>query len=407
MAGLSYFRILQNKIAEKHNANPEQYNYKILYAFSDFIHRITNEEIREHKLNGLETSEKIEDRFARNDYRIMIVASKFQTGFNEPLLAGMFLDKPVLDKNAVQTLSRLNRCYEGKQKVVVVDFTNNTDNIIKAFNKYRQGTPYEASEPNKEKVDKIYQDIIDRGLFTDTDAADFFALLKDADTQTMASRYRVRLVFFYETLADQKDYVYQLAKLVKAYNFLSSFYKYSKQIVQFVFFAESIGSQLIKEGSESELMNDISKVLLSKAAVNFLDTIDFTPERIKKLSGRGGNTTPMPPPRTSIGLAIEAIKARYPISDEEALIIREVCEEKQADREILSTINLYKDWQNDLENTVKSQIKASIKQAYEQRKHYRELYEDKYIDDGAIFDMMTNTVLTHGLETARGSESVG
>ena len=113
----------------------------------------------------------------------------------------------------------------------------------------------------------------------------FLALLKDADTQTMVSRYRVRLVFFYETLADQKDYVYQLAKLVKAYNFLSSFYKYSEQIEKFVFFAEAIGSQLIKEGSESELMNDISKVLLSKAAVNFLGTIGFTPERIKKLSG--------------------------------------------------------------------------------------------------------------------------
>ncbi|MDP3010927.1 MAG: hypothetical protein Q8N30_17915 [Methylococcales bacterium] len=337
---------------------------------------------------------------------MMVVASKFQTGFNEPLLAGMFLDKPVLDKNAVQTLSRLNRCYEGKDKVVIVDFTNNTDNIIKAFNKYRKGSPYKASEPTKEKVDTIYQDIIDRGLFTDTDAADFLALLKignGADISSKVNLLRERLRFFYETIADQKDYVYQLAKLVKAFNFLSSFYKYSQQIEQFVFFAEAIGSQLIKEGSESELMMDISTLLLSKAAVNFLGEIGFTPQDIKKISGKGGNTTPTPPPKTTIGDALAELKARYAITDEEAIIIREICEEKQADQEILATINYHKDRRIFLDDTVKNQIKASIKQAYEQREHFRELYEDKYIDEGAIFDMMANTVLTHGLAIAQNA----
>jgi type I restriction enzyme, R subunit len=47
----------------------------------------------------------------------MVVANKFQTGFDQPLLAGMFLDKPVFDRNAVQTVSRLNRCYERKNDV--------------------------------------------------------------------------------------------------------------------------------------------------------------------------------------------------------------------------------------------------------------------------------------------------
>jgi type I restriction enzyme R subunit len=401
LAGLRYFNILQAKIVEKYKANPEQYNYKVLYAFSDFTNRHTNEEIREHDINGLGKNEKIEDRFAQDDYRIMVVASKFQTGFNEPLLAGMFLDKPVLDKNAVQTLSRLNRCYEGKEKVVVVDFTNNTDNIIKAFNKYRKGSPYETSKPNKEKVDKLYQDIIERGVFNDKDAADFLALLKignDAVTQTMVSSYRIRLKSFYETITDQKDYIYQLAKLVKAFNFLSSFYKYSQQIEQFVFFSEAIGSQLIKEGSESELMNDISKLLLSKAAVDFLGTIGFTPKEIKKLSGKSGNSTPTPPPKTSISIAIEELKKRYQITDEDANIIREICEEKQ--QEFLATINYHKD-RRILDDTIKNQIKASIKQAYRQRNHVKELYHENYIDDGAIFDMMVNTVFTHGLETAR------
>ncbi len=400
LAGLRYFSILQAKIAEKHKANPEQYHYKVLYAFSDFTHPGTNEGIRERDINGLGKNEKIEDRFAQDDYRIMVVASKFQTGFNEPLLAGMFLDKPVLDKNAVQTLSRLNRCYEGKAKVVVVDFTNNTTNIIKAFNKYRKGSPYETSEPNKEKVDKIYQSIIECSLFSDKDAADFIDLLKmgnDAVTQTMVNRLRERLKFFYETITDQKDYIYRLAKLVKAFNFLSSFYKYYQQIEQFVFFAEAIGSQLIKEGSESELMNDISKVLLSKVAVNFLGTIGFTPEEIKKISGKSGNTTPTPPHKTTIDGAIEELKTRYSITDDEAIIIRKICEEKQADQLLLAEIKDHKD-RRILDNTVKNHIKASIKQAYEKGDHFAELYDKKYIDEGAIFDMMVNTIFTHGIE---------
>ena len=75
----------------------------------------------------MKDGELIEERFEGEDYRLMVVANKFQTGFDQPLLAGMFLDKPVVDRNAVQTVSRLNRCHEGKKDVVVVDFTNNAD----------------------------------------------------------------------------------------------------------------------------------------------------------------------------------------------------------------------------------------------------------------------------------------
>ena len=55
--------------------------------------------------------EYIEDRFEGDDYRLMVVANKFLEGFDQPLLAGMFLDKAVIDRNAVQTVSRLNRCH--------------------------------------------------------------------------------------------------------------------------------------------------------------------------------------------------------------------------------------------------------------------------------------------------------
>ena len=75
---------------------------------------------------------KIENLFNTSDYRIMIVANKFQTGFDQPLLTAMFLDKSVNGVNAIQTLSRLNRRYDNKNQedLLVVDFTNNTIEIV-------------------------------------------------------------------------------------------------------------------------------------------------------------------------------------------------------------------------------------------------------------------------------------
>ncbi|MEI6519909.1 MAG: hypothetical protein WCO98_07715, partial [bacterium] len=73
------------------------------------------------------------------------------------------------------------------------------------------------------------------------------------------NRCRQRFLFRYEDLTERKGYVYELAKLVKAFNFLSSFYHYEEAIEQFVLFAEFIQPQLIKEGSESELMKAIKE----------------------------------------------------------------------------------------------------------------------------------------------------
>lgn len=401
VAGLKYYQILKAKIAEKHQAHPDQYNYKVLYAFSDFTHRDTNEEIREHQLNALNPNELIEERFKKDDYRIMVVASKFQTGFNEPLLAGMFLDKPVMDKNAVQTLSRLNRCHEGKGKAIVVDFTNNTANILKAFNKYRQGTPYQATEPDQQKVIDLYQGIIDQGLFTDKDASQFVELLEqgnDAVIQSKVALLRQRFLFRFETMEERKAYVFELAKLVKAYNFLSSFYHYDETIEQFVLFAEFIQPQLIKQGSESELMKEISKIKLIKANVTYLGVTENQAGTIKEpRKPGGGNSTPKPVVKTTIQATIDEIREKFSISDEEALIIRQVCEQKQADQTILQTIRLNKDRTSFLNSVYKQQIRESIEQSYIAMGHDEELYRDEYVDDGAIFDMMANSVLNFGL----------
>lgn len=77
---------------------------------------------------------------ALKPYRILIVADKFQTGYDEPLLHTMYVDKGLSDIKAVQTLSRLNRCCSGKSDTFVLDFVNDPEDIKKAFERYYKTT---------------------------------------------------------------------------------------------------------------------------------------------------------------------------------------------------------------------------------------------------------------------------
>ena len=235
VAGLRYFQIVTEKLKERSAA------YKALYAFSDFTHPETNAAISEHAVNELKDGELIEQRFEGDDYRVMIVANKFQTGFDQPLLAGMFLDKPVVDRNAVQTLSRLNRCHEGKDRVVVVDFTNNAKAILTAFVKYRKGTPFEPEEPDQALCLKLHAEILAVGVFTQKDAADLETLLAtgtDSRVQFSVNALRVRFQARLTDLEARKEFVYLLARFVKCFHFLTCFFTFAPEIKQLATFAE-------------------------------------------------------------------------------------------------------------------------------------------------------------------------
>jgi type I restriction enzyme R subunit len=255
VAGLRYFEIIKEKLRERGAT------CKVLYAFSDFVHPETNEAISEHAVNELKEGELIEERFEGEDSRLMIVANKFQTGFDQPLLAGMFLDKAVVDRNAVQTLSRLNRCHEGKNEVVVVDFTNNAAAILKASQKYRKGTPFVPEEPDQDLCPKLYTEILAAGVFTQKDAAEFAKMAAtgtNAQVQFFVNALRTRFQAKFTDNDERKAFVYLLARYVKAFHFLTSFFTYSPELKEFATFAEYVGPQLIKQGSVSDLMKQIT-----------------------------------------------------------------------------------------------------------------------------------------------------
>ncbi len=393
LAGLRYFKIIKEKLKERGAA------YKALYAFSDFVHPETNENISEHAVNELKEGELIEERFEGDDYRLMIVANKFQTGFDQPLLAGMFLDKPVMDRNAVQTLSRLNRCHEDKQDVVVVDFTNNAKAILKAFAKYRKGIPFEPEEPDQETCLKLHAEILTSGVFTQKDAADFMKMSitgTDAQAQFRINALRAR---FQTTLTDpeqRKQFVYLLARFVKSFHFLTCFFTYEPEIKEFAMFAEYIGPQLIKQGSVSELMKQIRQTEVIKAAVEYKGEVR-SGGTIKLKSGKSKKGSGPPIKKVSVQDMITQIQKKFDISDDEALYIKEVTEEKAADPVIHSTVITHREDRIFLEGAYRKQVNVEIQQAYDWRGRYEELSDPKYSDTGGIFDIMSVTVIEHHL----------
>ena len=125
--------------------------YGCLVAFSGTVHDTDNgQDYTEDGMNALPPSVSIADSFKSPEYRILIVSNKFQTGFDEPMLQTMYVDKRLDGLQCVQSLSRLNRVATGKTDTLVLDFVNEPKQIQEAFQQYYQtATLPEETDPNR------------------------------------------------------------------------------------------------------------------------------------------------------------------------------------------------------------------------------------------------------------------
>ncbi|MBN1759789.1 MAG: type I restriction endonuclease subunit R [Chitinispirillaceae bacterium] len=397
VAGLRYFEIIREKLRER--GAP----YAALYAFSDFIHPETEQPVSEHAANGLNEGEQIEERFEQDDYRLLVVANKFQTGFDQPLLAGMFLDKPVTGRNAIQTVSRLNRCHPGKNGVIVVDFTNNAADIIKAFTKYRRGTPFTPDEPDSDLSIRLYHEILATEGFKENDIsrmAELIATGNDARAQFMVNALRIRFLSAFTSMTARKNVVRLLARYARAYRFQTCFFSFPEQYGRCAIFAEYVGPQLIKQGPVSDLMKLVRATDVIKASVRYQGEVRNTGGTpLQRSSGRTGVAPPQT--RVSVQDMIDEIQRTYAISDEEALFIKEVTREKMADDSIRETVHLHRNDRLFLDGTYRGQVNGKIQERYSDHGRFNELADVKYTDTGGIFDIMAMTVIsTHLTEAA-------
>lgn len=139
----TYYAVTQC-LADRHSP------YKAIIAFSgECSYHGQEPPLTSAAMNGFPDA-KIPQEFKKDPYRLLVVADMFQTGFDEPLLQTMYVDKPLSDIAAVQTLSRLNRAAPGKDEVYVLDFANKEETIEKAFSRFYRTTILSGeTDPNK------------------------------------------------------------------------------------------------------------------------------------------------------------------------------------------------------------------------------------------------------------------
>ena len=139
---IQYFHQIRSYLQERKSP------YEAIVAFSG-EHEYHGSTVTEASLNGF-PSNAIPDRIQEHPYRFLVVADKFQTGYDEPLLHTMYVDKPLSGIKAVQTLSRLNRAHPKKHDAFILDFLNDSDGIEFAFSDYYRTTILSGeTDPNK------------------------------------------------------------------------------------------------------------------------------------------------------------------------------------------------------------------------------------------------------------------
>ena len=184
----------------------------------------------EPRMNASLAESALPTAFAGEDYQVLIVAEKYQTGFDQPLLHTMYVDKKLENVKAVQTLSRLNRIFPGKTDTFVLDFANDAEQIQAAFKPFFEATIAEPTDPNM--LYNAAARLLDFGVIDRDQAARFTAVLLGSEQAANASLYALLdpAIEGYAGLSDQaarEEFRGALTAYVRLYAFLAQIVPFS------------------------------------------------------------------------------------------------------------------------------------------------------------------------------------
>lgn len=173
-------------------------------------------------------SKEIPDRLRQDPYRFLIVANKFVTGFDEPLLHTMYVDKKLAGVQAVQTLSRLNRAHPQKHDTFVLDFADNAEAVKKAFQDYYRAT-IQTGETDANKLHDLKADLDDKQIYSWPQVEDLVALYLSGADRDKLDPILDHCVEQYQANLDEDNQVEFKGKakaFVRSYGFLAAILSY-------------------------------------------------------------------------------------------------------------------------------------------------------------------------------------
>lgn len=281
---LQYYKAFNEYLHEIHSP------FKTIVAFSG-KRTIDGVEMDEAKLNGFPSS-NIPKEFKKNEYKFLIVADKFQTGFDQPLLYSMYVDKKLRDVQAVQTLSRLNRAFKPyKTDTFVLDFFNSSDEIQEAFEDFYTTTIL-SEETDANKLNDL-QDALDNAqVYSKSDVINFSDLyFKNADRNELDPIVDKCVETFRNELADdsQADFYIKAKSFNRTYAFLSKILSFNNNFWERLYWFLKFLMPKIKPIEKEDLARGILEAIdLDSYRLSRVTTDDI------KLQG-GGELDSTPP----------------------------------------------------------------------------------------------------------------
>ena len=218
---IQYFHAIRDYLKQRKSP------WQALVAFSG-EHDYGGNRVSEATLNGFAAS-KIAEKFQEDPYRFLVCADKFQTGYDEPLLHTMYVDKTLSGIKAVQTLSRLNRSHPKKHDVFVLDFLNDTEAITTAFSRYYRTTIL-SDETDPNKLHDLQGDLDGAQVYSLDQVTTFVKRYLDGAERDRLDPILDRCVAVYIRELDedqQVDFKSKAKGFVRTYAFLSSILPYN------------------------------------------------------------------------------------------------------------------------------------------------------------------------------------
>ena len=309
---VKYFFAVKKYIAEK--------NLSAVNALVAFSGEVEDDDkiYTESKLNGIE-EKNLPEEFHSDKFNILIVAEKYQTGFDESLLHTMFVDKKLDGIKAVQTLSRLNRTHEGKDDTFILDFVNSAEDIKNAFQPFfesvilSEGTDADLLYKLKSSLDnyKIYTkddiEFINNAIYSDK--------LENQNIVTLAHLFKSPCNKFLavENETDRENFRSQLNKFNSLYQFISQVCRnFDIDLLKFFNFSRLFYKILPKQKQESVEIADILSLEYYKLKQNFSDSISLQPDDRKNISSTPAtDTTIKQPVKNPLEKIIQDFNAKF------------------------------------------------------------------------------------------------
>ena len=341
----------------------QSFDIQTLVAFSGTV-EIELEKYTEQGMNGPKVKD-ITEEFKKPGYKILIVANKFQTGFDQPLLHTMYVDKALGGVATVQTLSRLNRTTKGKQDTFIMDFVNKQEDIQKDFQNYFQSTILEEAT-DKQKLYNLKYEIEKADIFNNDEVLHFIDLFvrKKVKSEVLSPFFKKIVDERYITLSDEDKVKFRkmVNKYVRQYSFVSQIITFiDTDLEKFYLFTKLLFKYLPYE-KETLPLEVIQMVDMDKYKIQEEEngSIILKPEdgALKNPQGDGHGGKPQDP-KEVLKVIVKEINDKYALElGDDDKVVKEMYEALRADETLMASMRA-----DNIEDVKRMKLRESIDKA--------------------------------------------